>query len=283
MSNLPLLGRFCRESYTHPLALYHQLKRRRMDLVTVTDHDSIEAAEPLRRFPDFFLSQEATCRLPTGTVIHVGVYGITERQHAQIQRRRDDLPALVAWLSEKRLLFSLNHAFSALTGRRTREDFDWFARCFPAFETRNGQMLARSNRLAAELARGLRRAAVAGSDAHTLASAGSAWTEVPGAATPVEFLEAVRRGAGRARGGSGGYWRLTADVLRIVAAMLEERPGALPLAPLAALVPLATLANFLGETAFQQYWSLRLGREGILAAGRATRPRLALLAAEASE
>ena len=44
-----------------------------MDLVTVTDHDSIDAAERLRRHPDFFLSEEVSCLTPSGTELHVGV------------------------------------------------------------------------------------------------------------------------------------------------------------------------------------------------------------------
>jgi len=56
MCTVPLLSRICRESYNDPLEVYTTLKRRGMDLVTITDHDSIDAAETLRRYPDFFLS-----------------------------------------------------------------------------------------------------------------------------------------------------------------------------------------------------------------------------------
>ena len=43
MCNIPLFDRVCRESYNDPVALYELLKRRGMDLVTATDHDSIDA------------------------------------------------------------------------------------------------------------------------------------------------------------------------------------------------------------------------------------------------
>jgi predicted metal-dependent phosphoesterase TrpH len=59
---------------------------RGMDLITVSDHDSIDAAEALRRHPDFFVSEEVTCRMPSGNELHVGVYDLTERQHVEIQR-----------------------------------------------------------------------------------------------------------------------------------------------------------------------------------------------------
>jgi len=43
--NVPWLRRICRESYNEPLEAYRTLKARGMDLVTVTDHDSIGAVE----------------------------------------------------------------------------------------------------------------------------------------------------------------------------------------------------------------------------------------------
>jgi predicted metal-dependent phosphoesterase TrpH len=123
MCNIPGFHRFCRESYNDPEAVYRTLKRRGMDLVTVTDHDSIDAAEHLRHYPDFFLSEEVTCITPSGTEIHVGAYGIDERHHIELQRRRKDVPALAAYLHEQKILFSINHVFSSLTGRRTQVDF----------------------------------------------------------------------------------------------------------------------------------------------------------------
>jgi hypothetical protein len=49
MCTIPVARRFCRESYTDADAVYERLKRLGMDLVTVTDHDSIDAGESLRR------------------------------------------------------------------------------------------------------------------------------------------------------------------------------------------------------------------------------------------
>ena len=38
------MGAICRECYSQPEDLYATLKRRGMDLITLTDHDSIEGA-----------------------------------------------------------------------------------------------------------------------------------------------------------------------------------------------------------------------------------------------
>src|SRR5712691_4572637 len=116
MCTVPVFKRICRESYSHPAELYDTLKRRGMDLVTVTDHDSIDAAESLRRHADFFLSEEVSCRTSSGSGLHMGVYDIEERHHIELQRRRDDMPSLLAYLGEQRLFFSVNHVFSGLTG-----------------------------------------------------------------------------------------------------------------------------------------------------------------------
>src|ERR1700721_4774795 len=123
---VPGLSRVCLESYNEPRALYEVLKRRGMNLVTVTDHDSIDAAEELRKYPDFFLSEEVTVTLPSGTEMHAGVYGIREHDHIELQRRRTDTESLLAYALENRLFVTVNHAYSSLTGRPPGQALDVF-------------------------------------------------------------------------------------------------------------------------------------------------------------
>lgn len=254
MCDLPVLNRFCRESYNPPLAVYEELKRRGMDLVTVTDHDSIDAAEHLRRYPDFFLSEEVTCHMPSGTVIHVGVYDLNERQHLEVQRRRNDVPRLSAYLHEQQLFFSLKHPFSSLTGRRVRRDLYLFETLFPAFEVLNGHLPAGGNRLASWTAERTGKTAVAGSDAHTLGAMGRTYTEVPGARNKQEFMEGLWQGRSRALGKSGGYARVLSELTSVACSLFRERPAAALLSPLMVLLPLATLANYLTEQWFYSRW-----------------------------
>lgn len=260
MCTLPLLKAICRECYSEPEAVYRTLRRAGMDLVTVSDHDSIGAAEALCRHPDFFLSEEVTCRMPSGNELHVGVYDLTERQHVEIQQRRDDLPRLVAHLNEQGLFYSVNHAFSALTGRRSMDDFIWLDGAFPGVEVRNSHVPLRSNRLAERLAERTGSAALGGSDAHTLFSLGSSYTCVPGARNKAEFLDGLKRGQAQAHGGSGSFWRLTRDVLQICVAMMEEKPATKILAPLALGVPVVILLNYLIEDLFARHWGSRWER-----------------------
>lgn len=263
MCTVPIARRFCRESYNQPLEVYEKLKLAGMDLVTITDHDSIDACEELRHFPDFFLSVEASCRMPSGSEVHVGIYDISERDHLQTQRRRADFESLLAYLREHDLFFSINHMFSGLTGHRHMSDYEWFERVFPAFETRNGAMLECANRRAAKLAGSLSKATVGGSDAHTLRGVGGTYTDVAGAVTKSEYLRGLRRGQGKVAGESGSYVKLTGDVISICAAMLRERPWTWLLSPLIAGVPGVILVNYVLETAFAEHWFQRANRQSL--------------------
>jgi predicted metal-dependent phosphoesterase TrpH len=251
----PFVSQFCRESYSPPGEVYSALQERGMNLFTLTDHDSIEGSEELRKHPDFFLSEELTCRMPSGTEVHIGVYDLHERQHVQLQQRRNDLVALLMYLTERRLFFSINHVFSSLTGPREREDFAWFEAYFPAIEARNGHMLESANVHAENLARQWDKIAIGGSDAHALPSVGTAYTEVPGAQDKEEFFAGLRNGLGRVEGESGCFTKLTRDVLLIGLEMMREESWTTLLAPLALLVPAATFWNYRDEHAFSRRWS----------------------------
>jgi predicted metal-dependent phosphoesterase TrpH len=257
MCTVPVLSRVCLESYNEPHALYERLKQRGMNLVTVTDHDSIGAAEDLRRHPDFFLSEEVTCTMPSGTEMHAGVYGIQEKDHFELQTRRHDVESLLAYALENNLFVTVNHAYSSLNGPRTEDDFARFARDFHGVETLNGMMLPRSNRLAHDFARRFNKPALGGSDAHTLGPVGRTFTEVAGATTAAEFLAGLRRGQAVAMGESGDYWKLTAAVLGIGGTLIRRKPWMLLGAALFAAAPLVTLGNYFREAAFAWQWRFR--------------------------
>src|SRR5262250_728386 len=238
MCDTPLLNLVCRESYNRPGDVYARCKQLGMSIVTLTDHDSIEAAECLRRHPDFFVSEEVTCRMPSGTLVHIGAYHVSDRDHAEIQVRRNNFVSLLMYLTEQKLFFSVNHMFSGLTGKRDAEDFRWFASYAPAFEVRNGQMWRPANKQAQRLAKRLNKIGIGGSDSHTIAGVGLTYTEVKGARTVSEFFASLRSGRGRVRGSEGTYSKLTEDIYRIGAAMFQEKPATLAMLPLSVLAPL---------------------------------------------
>ncbi|HXM93920.1 MAG TPA: PHP-associated domain-containing protein [Candidatus Dormibacteraeota bacterium] len=223
--------------------------------MTITDHDSIDAAEYLRHHADFFLSEEVTAVMPSGTEMHLGVYGISERNHAEIQRRRSDLVSLLAYLQEQKLFFSANHIFSGLTGRRVREDFSFFAARLPAFEIRNGQMRSGANLRAERAMQKLSKTGTAGSDSHTMAGLGRTYSEVPNAATIDEFLRGLRAGGSQIHGAHGSYLKITMDVYRIAWSVLSENPWVLPAFPLAMVIPIFTAFHWLNEMQFYHTWA----------------------------
>lgn len=258
MCTTPFVGSFCRECYSDPEQLHELLGRRGMNLFTLTDHDSIDGAEKLRRYPNFFISEELTCRMPSGTEVHVGVYDITERQHSQLQQRRNDMISLLMYMSERRLFFSVNHVFSSLTGPREQEDFAWFREYFPAMETRNGHMLERANAYAANLANRWEKIEIGGSDSHALPSAGTTYTEVAGAENKEEFFAGLRAGMGRVGGESGCFAKLTRDVFIIAGELMREKAWTTLMSPLAMLVPAITYLNYRSEKIFCRKWAEKL-------------------------
>lgn len=251
----PFIRHFCNESYNDAQDVYDRCKRLGMSIVTITDHDSIDAAEVLRSRPDFFLSEEVTCTMPSGTEVHVGVYGISERDHLEIQKRRHDFVALLMYLTERKIFFSMNHVFSGLTGRRESEDYEWFSSYAPALETRNGQMWSRANFEAEKFAQTHGKIGIAGSDSHTLAGVAMTYTEVPGARTVEEFFSGLRAHRGRIHGDHGSLGKITADVFRVTGAMLCEQPWAVLLSPLAVLLPAITAGHWMNEIRFCEKWS----------------------------
>jgi predicted metal-dependent phosphoesterase TrpH len=256
--NTPGLDRISLESYNDPYQVYDRLKELGMSAVTITDHDSIDAVEALRKCSDFFLSEEVTVRMPSGTEMHLGVYNMAERDHAEIQRRRADFVSLLMYLTERKLFFSVNHVFSGLTGRRAEEDFNWFASYVPAYETRNGQMWPQANDCAVRLAERLGKVAIAGSDAHTMAGVGRTFTEVRGAQTVDEFFAGLRAGRGTVHGRHGSFTGLTADIYRIAKCVFAENPAMLAILPLTPLIPLFTVTHWLNEIRFCKKWAAAL-------------------------
>jgi predicted metal-dependent phosphoesterase TrpH len=260
MCDTPGLSRICKESYNDPAEVYDRCKRLGMSIVTLTDHDSIDAAEVLRKYPDFFISEEVTVQMPTGTQVHLGVYGITEKDHAEIQRRRNDFVALLMYLTERKIFFSANHMLSSLTGRRDIEDFDWFASYVPAFEVRNGQMWHHANKQAQVMATQLGKAGIAGSDSHTLAGVALTYTEVPGARTVEEFFTGLRTGRGIVHGQDGSFLKITFDIFSFAGSLLKEKPAAAVLLPITAFIPAVTGFHWLNEIRFCKQWTAQLQR-----------------------
>jgi predicted metal-dependent phosphoesterase TrpH len=220
--DLPFLR--SRDCYTSPEVVYRTAKARGMDLVTITDHDSIDGClELLDRHPDasdFIIGEEISCRMPDSNPpieVHLGAYGMTERAHREIQPLRGNAFEVIAYLREARIFFALNHLFHFYRGQMPMAGYLALLDLVPALETRNGAMLPVHNALVERIvASEARHAITAGSDAHTPRRIGRTWTEAPGR-TREEFLASIAAGQGQAHGQQGASLSLAADIYGVIA------------------------------------------------------------------
>lgn len=243
-----------RDCYSAPLAIYRTAKQRGMDLVTITDHDSIdgclELLARLGELADFIIGEEVSTYFPEFPhTVHIGVYGINESDHLEIQKLRTNGGELVEYLRRKNILFVLNHFFHDFAdGARVREFIERMARLFNVFEIQNGSQLREHNAFIVQLLERARDGArppgtlgvVGGSDAHTLRRIGRTYTASP-ARSRDEFLLDIRAGRTQAFGAHASHLALAADiygvVLRYYPMILSVRNGEFP--------PLLRLRNFI--------------------------------------
>jgi predicted metal-dependent phosphoesterase TrpH len=212
-----------RDCYSSPFDVYRVAKQRGMDVVTITDHDAIDGwRELMDARPDandILPGEEVSCRLPDANIqVHLGVYGITERLHAEIQPLRANVFDVIARLRESRTFFALNHVLHFYREQAPLDTYLRLLSAVPALETRNGAMLEIHNALSERLSREWEReplACVGGSDAHTLRRVGLTWTEAPGT-TAETFLASLAAGLGRPGGRHGGMTVVAGDTYGVI-------------------------------------------------------------------
>jgi predicted metal-dependent phosphoesterase TrpH len=212
------------DSYNTPEQVYRRAKARGMDLVAVTDHDEIAGALEIAHRPDVIVGSEVTGFFPDDRVrVHLGVLGITEGQHREIQRLRHDVRELLPYLRAERIFTTLNHVASRINGQITAAHVSAIVPWVHAVEVRNGSRLPAQNRTAQSLAESCGKVAVGGSDAHTLRGIGRTWIEVPQAATREGFMQGLHDGRVRVGGRHGHALAMASDVLRLARAWYDDR------------------------------------------------------------
>jgi glycosyltransferase involved in cell wall biosynthesis/predicted metal-dependent phosphoesterase TrpH len=204
------------ECATPPEEVYELAKRRGMDFVTITDHDTIDGALAIADRPDVFVSEELTAHFRgEPQAVHVLCYGITPEDHEWLQANSGDVELCAMYLYDQEIACALAHPYYAvgapLTGRHRRR----LAELFEIWETRNGARARELNRPAAMYVATLDGTGIGGSDDHAGIDIGRTWTEAPSAATPEEFLAHMRAGNVSAKGkqGSAAKWAHAAIAL----------------------------------------------------------------------
>jgi predicted metal-dependent phosphoesterase TrpH len=206
------------ECATPPEEVYALAKRRGMDFVTITDHDTIDGAMQIADQPDAFISEELTAhfRGEPAMAVHVLCYDITPDDHNWLQANAHDVELCAAYMYERDIACALAHPYyivgaAPLTARHRRR----LSELFGVWEVRNGARAPALNRPAATYVATRDSIGIGGSDDHAGVDIGRTYTQAPAAATPQEFLAHMRAGRVRARGaqGSAAKWAHAAIVL----------------------------------------------------------------------
>jgi predicted metal-dependent phosphoesterase TrpH len=221
-----------RDCYNAPEDVYRIAKERGMSYVTFTDHDSIDGAlYMLNKYPeleDFFIGEEVETYFPeTGQRIHVGVWGLDETQHREIQKLRRNIRELVPYLKSQRLVFGVNHLFQNYRMKNVAARYvAELIEMFDVYEVLNGAMASFHNKMVQQLVEtikehGRRASMVGGSDAHTLKHVAKVHTVSKGT-TPAEFIENIRAGDCFAWGAEMRFRELVADIYLLTLAYQSE-------------------------------------------------------------
>ncbi|MFK7883500.1 MAG: glycosyltransferase [Phycisphaerales bacterium] len=219
-----------------------------MDLVTITDHDTIDGAMELvdRKFQDFIVGQEVSVHFPEDRcLLHVLVWGLTPELHDEIRTDglRNDVYAFANWLKQHNLPHSFAHPLYVQNGRLTRWHIERAVLLFQNFETING---AHGNTLNRTIGRYLdtltpaktqeivtrhgmkpvwprvwEKSRTGGSDDHALLNVGRTWTCIEAGKEEIvsadDFVQRIGQGMGTA-GGQGGHAVLLAHQISTVGA-----------------------------------------------------------------
>jgi glycosyltransferase involved in cell wall biosynthesis/predicted metal-dependent phosphoesterase TrpH len=204
------------ECATPPIEAYELAKRRGMDFVTITDHDTIAGVLEIADRPDVFVSEELTTYFRgEPQAVHVLCYGISPQDHEWLQAHSGDVEICAAYVYEREIVCALAHPYYTVGAPLMPRHRRRLAQLFDVWEVRNGARPRELNRPAATYMSTRGGAGIGGSDDHAGVDIGRTWTEAPAAYTPAEFLAHVRAGVAFAGGaqGSAAKWAHAAIAL----------------------------------------------------------------------
>ncbi len=193
-----------------------------MDLVTITDHNQIEGCLEIAHEKEVFISEEITSYFPGDRCkIHVLAYDITEKQHMEIDRVRQNIFELVSFLNSSDIFHVVAHPLFSINGKLTYDNFEKLILLFKNFEcngardeTLNTSLQYILNHLCPrdfeylENKHGFKavgplpweKNTTGGSDDHSSLNIGRMFTQVPGKCDVRTFLGSISLGKSTARG-----------------------------------------------------------------------------------
>jgi glycosyltransferase involved in cell wall biosynthesis/predicted metal-dependent phosphoesterase TrpH len=214
------------ECATPPEEVYELAKRRGMDFVTITDHDTIDGVLTIADRPDVFVSEELTAHFRgEPQAVHVLCYGITVEDHEWLQANSGDVELCAMYLYDREIACALAHPYYAVGAPLTARHRRRLAELFDIWETRNGSRARELNRPAAVYVATLDGTGIGGSDDHAGVDIGRTWTEAPAASTPEEFLAHMRAGRVSAKGKQGSAAKWAHSAIALAARSLGDHEG----------------------------------------------------------
>jgi len=234
------------DSYSDPKQLYEQLRKRKMDYVTITDHDSIDGCLEIAHLPRTFISEQVTTYFPHDVCkLHILVWDISEQQHRDIEGVRENIFDLQRYLQRAQIAHAVAHPLYRVNGKLEAMHLEQLILLFKHFEGVNGLRDALLSDLAQTLFKQLtpeqievfanrhgvapthsepwRKILVGGSDDHGGQFAASAFTETPAAKSAEEFLKSVRNGNCTPRGQGGTPLILSHGFYNTVSCFIQDR------------------------------------------------------------
>jgi glycosyltransferase involved in cell wall biosynthesis/predicted metal-dependent phosphoesterase TrpH len=234
------------DSYTDPRELHRELLKLGMDYVTITDHDTIEGCLQIIDLSQTFISEQVTTYFPQDQCkIHLLAWGISEEQHRDIERTRDNIFELQRYLQTSRIAHAVAHPFYSINGKLDASHLERLILLFKHFEGINGLRDALLSELAQNLFGSLtpakidkfaekhnfapthaepwKKVLIGGSDDHGGQFAASAYTETSATDSAEKFLESVRHGNCIARGQGGTPLALSHGFYNTVACFVQDR------------------------------------------------------------
>src|SRR5437763_15527 len=219
------------ECATPPEEVYELAKRRGMDFVTITDHDTIAGVQQIADRSDVFVSEELTAWFKgEPQAVHVLCYAIAADDHEWLQAHADDVEQVAEYLHDHEIACALAHPFYAVEASLTPRHRRRLAQLFGVWETRNGSRAGELNAPAAVYIETHGGTGVAGSDDHAGIDVGRTFTETPVAHTWHELKLAVAVDGVVSATTSGG------DLGGAAGGLFDACVAAIPYAPAAAFL-----------------------------------------------
>jgi len=138
----------CPESFTDPLQIYNAARKKDMQFVTITDHNTINGALQIAHLPGSFISCEVTTYLPDdGCKFHVIALDITEARYSSIMHLRKNVYELVAFFHEHNIAHFLAHPLYDINMKLSLGAIEKMLLLFEVFEVKNGSRATKYNSL----------------------------------------------------------------------------------------------------------------------------------------